>query len=280
MNIKDIIRSRGWSVKEVAESIGMTPSNLSHLLRANRIPPLGKLQAIAETIGISVEALRNEVCNIEDGAVQADAISDDAPQAEPQQSESCCTAAPEIHAENIPNGLVETLLLAVAGLNKRLDAIEEKVDALNCKNAIFSEAFGENKNGKNTIEKIEELHTLMDALYKRIDDMEDKDDSGFSATAPADVRKKIALLPHRFDLFGAKLDEVRSEVTEMLNKCKADGYDVKAMKETMQANALELERIRKISTAGHEEVMGYLEGLTDDHKQMMDKADPNAGRDW
>lgn len=55
MNIKNVIKSHGWTIEKVAAKMKISQPSLSSIINGN--PTLAKLQEIASIIGISVSEL-------------------------------------------------------------------------------------------------------------------------------------------------------------------------------------------------------------------------------
>lgn len=256
MELKSLLKTAGWSVTRLAEAMGISHPAVSKFLSNQDNIPSDRLAQIAEITGISLDTIHN-VINA----------------SKPSDGKGCDVCSDDTAPVNVTTEMMNTIILAVSGLNNRLDKIESEIADVKTHTAIP----GTDESGKATIVKLGELHALMDAFYKRLDDIEEKDDSGFSITAPNKIREKIAIIPYRINCIEVKMGELKQEMADLLAYFKAEALDVKTMKETSAEILTEFTRMRNIRDTCHSEIMGYLEELTEDHKEILGQ---NHGRDW
>lgn len=57
MRIKELLKEKGMTAKELAAKIGMTETGLSIAMGENGNPPLKRLEQIASTLGVEVSEL-------------------------------------------------------------------------------------------------------------------------------------------------------------------------------------------------------------------------------
>ena len=57
MRVKELLKERGMTAKELAARLGMTETGLSIAIGDNGNPPLKRLQEIADILGVSVPEL-------------------------------------------------------------------------------------------------------------------------------------------------------------------------------------------------------------------------------
>lgn len=53
-NIEAMLSDRGWTIKDLADEIGMDRSNLSKIVRGVHSPNLSLLEKIAKAVGVEV----------------------------------------------------------------------------------------------------------------------------------------------------------------------------------------------------------------------------------
>ncbi|WP_368107201.1 MULTISPECIES: helix-turn-helix domain-containing protein [Bacteroides] len=63
MRIKEILREKGITAKELASTIGMTETGLSIAISENGNPPLKRLEQIATALGVPVTDLFDKPTN-------------------------------------------------------------------------------------------------------------------------------------------------------------------------------------------------------------------------
>jgi transcriptional regulator with XRE-family HTH domain len=57
MNVDEILCSKGWTRRDLAEAVEMDESNLSKLLRNKNSPTLKKIQTIADALNVDISEL-------------------------------------------------------------------------------------------------------------------------------------------------------------------------------------------------------------------------------
>lgn len=60
INIADVLRAKGMTQKELAESSGINEAAISHYVKGDRIPRGLNLTKIADALGVSTEDLKQE----------------------------------------------------------------------------------------------------------------------------------------------------------------------------------------------------------------------------
>ncbi len=66
MRIKEILQQKGLTQKELAETLGMTPTGLSLAISEDGNPPLKRLRQIAEALNVSLSELFSDASNHKD----------------------------------------------------------------------------------------------------------------------------------------------------------------------------------------------------------------------